>query len=149
MSVLPAPHTYDDPRILYDDAVIFYDGNPDIIFITPEKKKIRGGGIVGSLGKRKETVYPKEEIINLTFKTSIESINGVNLPYNYSKTSTYKFKKTSDIDVIVLDLTVGLKNKNIESFLTGVASNNLSEHVSSSLFFNKLNELNVKSTIIK
>ena len=157
------PYIFDDPRWIFDEKCLYYDGDFDLKCLVTLVRKPGGG-------KWPDKVYPQVDIINLIFKTCVDYVNDK----KYEEDDTCEIKryqfpsKVPNITIRTTDMNVKRRlfkitsdefNVNtISRFLdkdnnpTSIVSSSLtklSAYVSSSLHFNKPQKIKVNAGIIK
>ena len=150
---LAPPHTYDDPRMQYDEQCFFYDGGYDLLCLydsgrIPKKQKGKGSG--GIVGGRKPKSHPQPEFIEYIFKTSIIRVNDDVLPDNEKTKKYHILDKPNNIFFKIDDLKTKTKSISIKSEILKVKTLNpiLKEHMSSSLYFCSPNKIKIHTEII-
>jgi len=109
----PAPWTYNDPRLIYNERCFFYNGGWDLVClygrVVPGKRKIGRSGAVFT-GKS----YPQAETINFLFKVCLTHVNEKKFE-DYCEIKKYRVPKKIDLAVRVSKLSAQTKKIQVET----------------------------------
>jgi len=73
--MFPAPYTYDDPRLLYNEPCFFYDGGFDQVCLI-NKFQIRTGGRSSASRNKENKPLDDKEYINVFIECELKHVNG-------------------------------------------------------------------------
>lgn len=121
----PPPYTYDDPRFIYDELCMYYDGFFDkVCLLGPEeaKRKVGASG-AGRMLQKKPFIMPEPSpMLELQIKTCLKKVNDEE--YDTEKCDIFRWKGELDKDLTVTSrrVTHGRTNRSVYGNVTEVGN---------------------------
>lgn len=113
------PYTYDDPRIIYDELCLFYDGPYDeqclIDLVTPAQRRRIG---VGSA--RRKPIQPPPAFLELEIVTCLKMVNDKKLEDGTCEVFRWKGELDKDLTVTSRRVTHSRTNRYVVGLLSDV-----------------------------
>lgn len=120
MSLPTPPYTYNDPRLLYNEVCLFYDGGYDSVCLSTGTIFVGKATASSSSSKKKKIDKP---FINLFIETKLLEVNGEKIDPDEPST-WFRFSGETDIvDVYVNNVRIDISKPMIEGKFLEIIKN--------------------------